>query len=132
MPNSRTELLHQEPRHPPHTPNSDCRSAGVPVVRIDSDRLIARWRASGRMATRPFESTLPRCHLAGTERRLCIRPPQKEVQPTQPALLAQWQGALSSRTFGENRPDLAQEPMTRFPIDKRARMIRAMLAQFTP
>jgi len=49
----------------------------------------------------------------------------------QPALLAQWQVALSSRTFGKNRPDLAQE-LTRFPIDKGARMIRAMLAQSTP
>jgi hypothetical protein len=84
------------------------------------------------MATRLVESTLPRCHLAGTERRLCIGLPQKEVQPTQPALLAQWQAALSFRTFGENRPDLAQGLMTRFPVDKGARMIRAMLAQSTP
>src|SRR5215831_15939013 len=84
------------------------------------------------MTTRLVESALPRCHLADTERCLCIWLPQKEVLPTQPASLAQWQAALSSRTFGENRPDLAQELMTRFPIDKGARMIRAMLAQSYP
>ena len=50
----------------------------------------------------------------------------------QPALLAQWPAALSSRTSGENRPDLAQELMTRFPIGKAARMIRAVVAQSYP
>jgi hypothetical protein len=47
----------------------------------------------------------------------------------QPASLAQWQAGLSSRTSGENRPDLAQELMTRFPIGKGARMIRAVMAK---
>src|SRR5438105_4582823 len=82
------------------------------------------------MATRRVESTPPGCRLAGTERRLCIRLPWKEVQPTQPALLAQWQAALSSRTSGENRPD--QELMTRFPIGKGARIIGAVMAQSYP
>ena len=50
----------------------------------------------------------------------------------QPALLAQWQAGLSSRTSGENRPDLAQELMTRFPIGKGARMIRAVMAKSLP
>src|SRR5262249_14164595 len=129
MPNYRTELLHQESRHLPHTPTSDCRSAAVPVVRIVSYSLIARWRAWGRMAKRPFGSTPPRCHLAGAERRSCIRLPWKEVWPTQPALLVQYQVALWSRTVGENRPDLAQALMTRFPIGKGARMIGPMVAR---
>src|SRR5215470_5026892 len=84
------------------------------------------------MAKRPFGSTPPRCHLAGAERRSCIRLPWKEVWPTQPALLVQYQVALWSRTFGENRPDLALELMTRFPIGKGARMIRPVLAQSYP
>jgi len=50
----------------------------------------------------------------------------------QPALLAQWQVALSSRTFGENRRNLAQELTTHFPIDKGARMIRAVVAPSYP
>jgi hypothetical protein len=47
-------------------------------------------------------------------------------------LLAPWQVALWSRTFGENRPNLAQELTTRFPLGKGARMIRAVVALSYP